>query len=80
MERKDSENKQFITKEMQGIYLVQCGIDSLIDYFDKGETAKKEQREIQHMESIYFQLHDFNEENKKKQEDKVKKSQAKEKK
>ena len=52
---------QYMTKEMKGIYLVQYGIDALIDFFDKGEVAKKEQRDQRQLEMAYLNLCEHNE-------------------
>lgn len=60
MERMDTENKQFMTKETQGMYLLQCGIEALIDYLDNGETAQNEQRTPQIIDIVQQKLHEYN--------------------
>ena len=60
MERTDTENKQFMTKETQGMYLLQCGIEALIDYLDNGETAEKEQRKPQSIDDVQQKLQNYN--------------------
>ena len=60
MERTDTENKQFMTKETQGMYLLQCGIEALIDFLDDGETAQNEQRKPQSIDIVQQKFHDYN--------------------
>ena len=57
---KNKENNQFMTKETQGMYLLQCGIEALIDYLDNGETAKNEERQPQSIDIVQQKLRDYN--------------------
>ena len=78
----ESNTNQYMTKEMKGIYFVQYGIDALIDFFDKGEVAKKEQRDQRQLEMAYLNLCEHNEavieeQQKEKEKEKKKKEQQK---